>query len=157
MATHSSVLAWRIPGTGEPWWAVVYGVAQSWTWLKRLSSSSNSRQHIKRQRHHFAQKGPYSQSYGFSSSHVQMWELNHTEGFWNEMLEKTLESPLYFKEIKGVNPEGKQPWILTERTDDEAEAAICWPCGAKSWLIGKEDSDAGKDWSKRIRGWQRMR
>ena len=72
------------------------------------------------------------------------------------MLEKTLESPLYFKEIKGVNPEGKQPWILTERTDDEAEAAICWPCGAKSWLIGKEDSDAGKNWGQ-VEKWQRMR
>ena len=72
-------------------------------------------------RHHFADKGPYSQSYGFSSSHVQLWELDHKEGrmpknrcFWTVVLEKTLESPLDCKEIKAVNPKGNQPWILEE-------------------------------------------
>ena len=78
------------------------------------------RQHIKKQRHHFADKGPYSQSYGFSSSHIQMWELGHKEswalknwGFWIALLDKTLESPLDCKEIKPVNPKGNQPWIFS--------------------------------------------
>ena len=77
------------------------------------------RQHIKKQRHYFANKGPSSQSYGFSSSHVWMWELDHKESwalknqcFWTVVLEKTLESPLDCKEIKPVNPKGNQPWIL---------------------------------------------
>ena len=74
---------------------------------------------IKKQRHHFADKSPYSQSYGFSSSHVWMWELDHKEGrapknwcFCTMVLEKTLESPLDCKEIKPVNPNGNQPWIF---------------------------------------------
>ena len=86
------------------WWAAVYGLVQSWTWLKRLSSSS-SRQYIKKQRHRFANKGPYSQGYGFSSGHVWMWELDYKESwasknlcFWTVVLEKTLESPLDCKE-----------------------------------------------------------
>ena len=73
-------------------------------------------QHIKKQRHHFADKGPSSQSYGISSSHVRMWELHHKEGratenccFKTMVLEKTLESPLDCKEIKPVNPKGNQP------------------------------------------------
>ena len=108
-------------------------------------------QHIKKQRHHFANKGLYSQSYGFSSSHVWVWKLNHKEGwvpkswfFWIVVLEKTLESPLESKEIKPVNPKGSQSWILIGRTDAEAEAPTLWPPDAKSWLIGK-DPDAGKD------------
>ena len=87
----------------------------------------------------------YSQSYGFSSSHAQMWELDHKEGwapknwcFWIVMLEKILESPLDCKEIKPVNPKGNQSWIFIGRTD--AEAAILWPLG----LIGK-DLNARKD------------
>ena len=79
------------------------------------------RQHIKKQRHHFVDKGPSSQSYGFSSSHVQMWELDHKEGwvpkkwcFWTVVLEKTLESPLDSKDIKPVNPKENQPWIPLE-------------------------------------------
>ena len=90
-------------------------------------------------------------SYGFSSSHVQTWELDHKEGwapknwcFWIVVLEKTLESPLDCKEIKPVNPKGNKPWIFIGMTDAEAEAPILWPLDAKSWLIGK-DSDAGKD------------
>ena len=108
-------------------------------------------QHIKKQRHHFANKGLYSQSYGFSSSHVWVWKLNHKEGwvpkswfFWIVVLEKTLESPLESKEIKPVNPKGSQSWILIGRTDAEAEAPTLWPPDAKSRLIGK-DPDAGKD------------
>ena len=108
------------------------------------------RQHIKMHRHHFANKGPYSQSYNCSSSHVQMRELAHKEGwalknrrFQIVVLDKTPESPVDSKEIKPVNPKGNQTWILTERTD--AEAPILWPPDAKSWLIRK-DPDAGKDW-----------
>ena len=139
------------------WWAAVYGIAQSQTRLKWLSSSSiYPRQHIKKQRHHFADKGPYSQSYGFSSSHVQMWD--HKEGwalknwcFWVVVLEKTLESPLDIKGIKLVNPKGNQPWIFTGRTDDEAEAQIHWPPDVKSWFTGK-DPDARKDWGQEEKG-----
>ena len=111
-----------------------------------------TRQHIKKQRHHFADKGPYSQSYGFSSSHVQMWELDHREGWAPKnwclrivLLEKTLESPLDCKEIKPVSPEGSQPWIFIGRTDADSEAPVLWPPDAKNWLIWK-DPDAGKNW-----------
>ena len=90
-------------------------------------SYGKSRQHIKKQRHHFANKGAYSQSHGFSSSHVNMWESDHKEGwalknwcFQTVLLEKTLESPLDIKEIKLVNPKGNQPWIFIGRTDAEA-------------------------------------
>ena len=93
-----------------------------------------------------------SQSCGFSSSQVQMWESDHKEGwvpknwcFWTVVLEKTLESPLDCKEIQPLNPKGDQPWIFIERTDAKAEAPILWPPDAKSWLTGK-DPDAGKDW-----------
>ena len=89
------------------------------------------RQCIKKQRHHFADKGPYSQSCGFSSSHVWMWELDHEEGwapknwcFWTVVLEKTLESPLNSKEIKPVNPKGNQPWIFIGKIDTDAKATI---------------------------------
>ena len=109
---------------------------------------------IKWQRHHFANKGPYSQSYGFSRSHVQMWVLDHKEGWvlnnwysWSVVLEKTLESPLACKEIQAVSPKGNQPWIFIGRTDAEAEAPVLWPPDVKSWLLGK-DPDAGKDWGQ---------
>ena len=118
--------------------------------------------YIKKQRHYFADKGPYSQSYGFSSSHIWMWELDHIEGwalknwcFWAVVLEKTLESPLDCKEIKLVNPKGNQPWIFIGRTDTEAETPILWPSDAKSWFLRK-DPDVGKDWSheeKGMTGW----
>ena len=91
-------------------------------------------------------------SYGFSSSHVYMWELDYKESwalknwyFWTMVLEKTLESPLDCKEIKPVNPKGNQFWIFFGRTDAEAEAPILWPSGVKSWFTGK-DTDAEKDW-----------
>ena len=108
------------------------------------------REHIKKQWHYFANKSPSSQSYGFSSSHLWMWELDDKEGwapknwrFWIMMLVKTLESPLDCKEIKPVNPKGNQSWIFVGRTD--AETLIFWPPDAKNWLTGK-DPDAGKDW-----------
>ena len=97
-------------------------------------------------------KCPYSQSYGFSSSHVWMWELDNIKDWAPKnwylqivVLEKTLESPLDSTEIKPVNPKGNQLWIFFERTDAKAEAPILWPPDAKSQLIGK-DPDAGKDW-----------
>ena len=89
-------------------------------------------------------KGPYSQSYGVSSSHIRMWELEHKEGwvpknlyFRIMVLEKTLESTLDCKEMKQVNPQGTQPWIFIGRTDAEAEAPILWPPDVKSRLIGR--------------------
>ena len=118
----------------------------------------------KKQRHHFADKDQYSQSYDFSSSHVQMWELDCKEGwvpknwcFWTAVLEKTLESPLDCKEIKLVNPKGNQPWIFIRKTDAEAEAEIIWPPDAKGQLTGK-DPGAGKEGrAEGRRGQQRIR
>ena len=116
-------------------------------------SYDKPRQHIKKQRHYFANNSSYSQSHGFSSSHVWMWELDHKEGwtpknwcFWTVVLEKTPESSLDSKEIKLVNPKGNQPWIFIGRNDAEAEAKILWPPDAKSWLFGRKDPNAGKDW-----------
>ena len=106
---------------------------------------------IKRQRHYFANKGPSSQSYGFCSSHVWMWELDHKEGWapknwcFRTVAFKRLVSPLDCKEIRPVNPKGNQSQIFIGRTDAEAEAPILWPPDVKSWLIRK-DPDAGKDW-----------
>ena len=116
------------------------------------------RWHIKKLRHYFADKGLSGQSYGFSSSHVRMWELDYKEiwalknwWFWTVVLEKTLESPLDFKEIHPVNPKGNQSWLFIGRTDAEAETPIlCLPDG-KNWLIGK-DPDAGKDWRQEEKG-----
>ena len=116
------------------------------------------RQHIKEQRHYFASKGPSSQSYGFSSGHVWMWELDYKESwvqenwcFWTVVLEKTHESLLDCKEIQPVHPKGDQSWVFIGRTDVEAETLILWPPNAKSWLIWK-DPDAGKDWEQEKKG-----
>ena len=94
----------------------------------------------------------------FFRCHVRMWDLDHKEGwepknwcFWIVVLEKTLESPLDFKEIKPINPKGNQPWIFTGGTVDEAKAPILWLLDAKSQLIGK-DPDAGKDWRQKEKG-----
>ena len=118
-------------------------------WMK---SYDKHRQHIKKQRHYFANKGPSSQSYGFSSGHVWMWELDYKESwvlknwcFWTVVLEKALESPLDHKEIQPVHPKGDQSCVFIGRTDAEAETPILWPTDVKNWLIGK-DFDAGKDW-----------
>ena len=108
----------------------------------RKQSYDKPRQHFKKQRYHFADKCPYSQSYGSSSSHVQMWELNHKEDQEPKnwccrivVLKKILESPLNCKEIQPVIPKGNLPWIFIRKTD--AQAPIFWPPGAKSWLIGR--------------------
>ena len=126
-------------------------------------SYDQPRQHIKNQRHYFANIGPSSQAYGFSSSHVWMWELDYKESwapknwcFWTVVLEKTLESPLDCKEIQPVNPKGNQSWIFIGRTDAEAENAIFWPPAVKNWLFWK-DADAGKDWRQEEKGMTRMR
>ena len=110
------------------------------------------RQHIKKQRHYVANKGPSSQGYGFSSSHVWMWELDYKESWvpkhWcyrTVVLEKALESSLDCNEIQPVHPKGNQLWIFIGRTDVEVETPILWPPDLKNWLIGK-DPDAGKDW-----------
>ena len=117
-------------------------------------SYEKHRQHIKKQRHHFADKGQYSQSYGFSNSHVWIWELDYKEGWLSKnwcfqtiVLEKTLENPLDTKEIKQVHPKGNQSCIFTGRTDAEVETSIFWPPDAKNQLTGK-DPDAGKDWRR---------
>ena len=126
-------------------------------------SYDQPRQHIERQRHYFAKNGASSQSSGFSSSQVWMWELDHKESwapknwyFWTVVLEKTLESALDCKEIQPVHPKGDQSWIFTGRTDAETEAPVLWPPDAKNWLTGK-DPDAGKDWGQEENGQQRMR
>ena len=98
-------------------------------------------------------KGPSGQSYGFSSSHIWMWELDSKESwslknwcFWAVVL-KTLDSPLDCKEIKSVNPKGYQFCIFIGSADTDAEAPIIWPPDAKKWLIWK-DRDAGKGWKQ---------
>ena len=116
------------------------------------------RQHIEKQRQYFVDKVPSSQSYGFSSSHVWMWELDYKESwaqknwcFWIVILEKTVESPLDCKEIQPVNPKGNQSRIFIGRTDAEAETPILWPPDGKNQLNGK-DLDAGKDWRQEEKG-----
>ena len=121
-------------------------------------SYDEPRQHIKKQKHHFANKGLYSQSYGFSSSHMCMWELDYKEDggpknwcFLTVVLEKTLESPLDSKEIKPVNSEGNQSWIFIGRTDAEAEAPTLGPPDEKYRFIGK-DPDGGNDRGQEEKG-----
>ena len=110
-------------------------------------------QYIKKQRQYFANKGLSSQSYGFSSGHVWMWDLDYKESwmlkknwcFWTVVLEETLESPLGCKEIHPVHPKENQTLFFIGKTDTEAETPILWSPNAKNWLIWK-DPDAGKDW-----------
>ena len=118
---------------------------------------------LKKQRHYFADNSPSSQGYGFSSSHVWMWELDCEESwapknwcFWTVVLEKTLESLLDCKKIQPVNPKWNQSWIFIGISDGEAEAPVLWPLNAKNWLIWK-DPDLGKIEALRRREQQRMR
>ena len=117
---------------------------------------------IKKQKHYFAIKGPYRQSCGFSCSYVWMWVLDNKEGwapknwcFCTVVLEKTLESPLEYKEIKPVNPEGNQPWIFIRRTNAETKAQyfghMMWRTDSleKTLMLGKIEGG-------RRRGWHRM-
>ena len=123
-----------------------------------LESYDQPRQHSKQQRHYSVNKGPSSQGYGFSSSHVWMWELDYKESwvpenwcFWTVVLEKTLESPLDCKEMQPFHPKGDQSWVFIGRIDVEAEIPILWPPNTKSWLIWK-DLDTGKDWGQEEKG-----
>ena len=133
-----------------------YSKKRSYSLEKKLYNQP--RQHIKKQRHYFANKDPSSQDYGFSSGHVWMWELDCEESwmpknwcFWIVVLEKTLESPLDCKEVQPVHSKGDQSWVFIGRTDAKAETPILWPPHAKSWLIGK-DPDAGRDWGQEEKG-----
>ena len=137
------------------WWLQSWNKQMLPPWKKIYDQP---RQHIKKQRHCFANKGPSRQGCGFSSSHLWMWELDYKESwapknwcFWTVVLEKTLESPLDCKEIQPVHPKGNQSWVFIGRTDAEAETPILWPPDAKSWLIWK-DPDAGKDWRRDEKG-----
>ena len=130
------------------WWLQPWNEKMLTPWKKKYD---HLRQHIKKQRHCFADKCLSSWSNGLSSSHVWMWDLDHKESwvqknwcFWTVMLEKTLESPLDSKEIKPFNPKENWSWIFIGRTDAEAETPILWPLDAKNWLTG-QDLDAAKD------------
>ena len=124
---------------------------QSWKTLGSLEKSYDKpRQCIKKQRHHFANNGPYSQSYAFSRSHVgrcENWTIKKVERRRIDTFKLWCWSPLDSKEIKPVNPKGNQPWIFIGRADPEAEAPVLWPLEVKSQLIGK-DPDAGRDWGQ---------
>ena len=109
---------------------------------------------LKTQKYYVANRGLSSQGYGFSSSHIWMWELDYKESwtprnwcFWTVVLEKTLEGPLDCKEIQPVHPKGNLSWIFIGKTDAEAAAPILWPPDEKNWFTGK-DPDAGKDWRR---------
>ena len=137
------------------WWLQPWNKKTLAPWKK---SYDQLRQHIKKQRHYFANKGLSSQRYGFSRSHVWMWELDYKESwapknwwFWTVVLEKTLESPLDYKEIQSVHPKGNQSWVFIVRTDAEAKTPILWLFDEKNWLIWK-DPDAGKDWGQEEKG-----
>ena len=125
-------------------------------------SYDQARQHIKKQRHYFANTCPYSQGYGFSNSHVWMWELDYKESwvlknwhFWTVVLEKTLESPLDSKEIQPVHPKGNQSWIFIGKTDARAETPIVWPPDVKNWF--EKILMLGKIEGRKRRGRQRRR
>ena len=120
--------------------------------VKQLSFNKKINKLKKKQRYYFTNKGLSSQSYGFSSSHVWMRELDYKESwvpknwyFWTVVLEKTFESPLDCMEIQSLHPKGNQFWIFIGRTDAEAETPILRPPDAKNHLIRK-DPDAEKDW-----------
>ena len=142
------------------WWLQPWNEKTLTPWKK---SYDHPRQHIKKQRHYFANKGLSHQGYGFSSSHVWMWELDYKESwepkswwFWTVMLENILESPLDCKEIQPVHPKGDQSWVFIGRTDAEAETPILchlmWRADSfeKTLMLGKIEG-------RRRRGRQRMR
>ena len=172
--TSHPITSWQING-GKKWTErqILFSLARKITedsdWsheIKRFlllgrKAMINLDSIITKQRHHFANKGPYSQSYSFSSSYVQMWELDNKEGwvpknccFQTVVQEKTLENLSDSKEIKPVNPTD-QPWIFIGRTD--AEALTLWPPDVKNWLyVGSQLLEKtlvlGKIESKRERG-----
>ena len=130
-------------------------------------SYDQPRQHIKKQRHCFANKGPSSQGYGFSSSHVWMWEWDYQESrvpknwwFWTVVLEETLESPLDCKKTQPVHPKGDQSWVFTGRTVAEPETPLLWPPDVKNdslekiLMLGKIERGEGDD--RAWHGWMDM-
>ena len=127
-------------------------------------SSDQPREHVKKQRLYFVNKGPSSKGYCFSSGHVWMSELDCEETwvlknwcFWTMVLEKTLESPLNCKEIQLVHPKGDQSWVFTGKTDFvEAEPPLLWPADGKFWLIWKTLMLGGSG-GRRRKGRHRMR
>ena len=128
------------------WWLQPWNKKTLTPWKE---SYDQPKQQVKKQRHYIVNKGPSSQGYGFSSSHVWMWELDYKESwalknwcFWTVVLEKTLESSLDCKEIQPVHPKGDQSRVFTGRTDVEADMPILWPTDTKNWLTGKHP-DAG--------------
>ena len=160
------ITSWQIGSEKRKWkqWQTSFSWAPKSLWMVTAATKlkdtcslegNKSRQHIKKQRHNFTDKGPYSQSCGFFSSYVQMWELGHKEGwapknwcFWIVVLGKTWE-PLGQKGDPTSQFKENQPWTLIGRTD--SEAPIFWSPEAKSWLIGK-DPEAGKDWGQEEKG-----
>ena len=137
------------------WWVQPWNEKTLTPWKK---SYDQPRQLIKKQTHYCTNKGPSSQSYGFSSGHVWRWELDYKEGwapknwyFWIAVLEKVLKSPLDCKEIQPVNPKGSQSWMFFGRTDAEAETPLLCPPDAKNWLTGK-DPDVGENWRQEEKG-----
>ena len=169
MATYSSSLAWKIPQTEEPGGLQSMG-SQTAIYNWSVLAHTHILQAYNRVYSFYSfvlllmNIGLSSQDYGFSSSHVWMWELDYKETwalknwcFWTVVLEKTLESPLDCKEIQPVHPKGNEAWIFTEKTDAVAEAPILWPPDVKKWLFLGKDPDAGKDWKREEKGWQRMR
>ena len=173
MAIHSGVLAWRIPGTGEPGGLPSMGshrVGHDWSDLavaKALQMVTVAMKlkdvcsleeklwpnihHVKKQSHYFTNKGPSSQSYGFSSSHIWMWELDYRESWAPKLLncgdgEDSWES----LGLQG-DPTSPSSWIFPGRIDAEAETPIFWPPDVKNPLVWK-DPNAGKDWRREEKG-----
>ena len=147
------------------WWLQPWNQKTFTPWKQ---SCDQPRQHIKKQRHYFADKGLSSQSHVFSSSHEWMWELDYKESwaqnnwcFWTVVLEKTLESPLDCKEIELICPKGNQSWIFIGRTAAEAETPILCPPDVKKRLwcweklkVGGEGHDRGWDgWMASLTRW----
>ena len=131
------------------WWLQPWNEKMLALWKESYDQPG---QHIKKQSHYLDNKGLYNQSYGFSSSHIWMWELDYKESwalkywcFWTVILEKILESPLDSKEIKPVSPKGNQPWIIYLKDWCWSWSSNTSATDAKYWLIWK-DPDSGKDW-----------
>ena len=152
--TRNKTIIWlRNPSTRHiPWWN------QNWKRLLVLGRKVMTNLDSALKSRDITLSTKVRQGYGFSSGHVWMWELDYRESwapknwcFWTVVLEKTLESPLDFKEIQPVHSKGYQSWVFIERTDVEAETPILWPPDAKSWLIWK-DPNAGKDWGQKVKG-----
>ena len=138
------------------WWLQPWNLKMLTPWKK---SYDQPRHHIIKQRHYFANKDLSRQSYGFSSSHLWMWELDYKKTswalknwcFWTVVVEKTRASPLDFNETQPVHTKGNQSWMFIRRTDAEVEAPVLWPPDGKNWVIGK-DPDGRMGWRQAEKG-----